>query len=423
MKKIAILIGIIFSTPLTLQGQGFSSGSTGSDGPLDLAALSCSNCTLQVPPSGVFNFTTVNIPSGKQLSFTANLQNTPVVILAQGNVVVAGQILISGGSLNSCSGGSGGMGGFAGGSSCTAHEPGFGPGGGRPDLQQPANRNGKWVGPLSLVPIVGGSGGAGCCSGSGGGGGGGALVLASSSTISISGIIFADGACGFNSTGDGSGGAVRLVANSITVSGSIFARGCSSSNSNFGVIRLESPAGSFTGQANPPPILSTTINPTIVANNNTPSLTITSIAGFAAPSNPAARSDFVDLMLPSQLSDPISVVVHGRNLPVGTQVQMTIGGSHATVTSGTLAGTFDLSTATLNVSGLSRTSVSTLFVFAIVATPSSLQALNPKGANRVARIRIEATLGGASKFAFLRANGSMIDAARLPPKFLSQFIR
>jgi len=420
MKRLPFLSVVVLFVSFSVRGQGFSSGSTGADGPLDLSTLSCTNCTIQVPASGIFNYTTINIPQGKQLSFIANLRNTPVIMLAQGNVLIAGQILLNGNSFNACTGGTAGIGGFAGGAGCNAtDQPGFGPGGGRLDPQEPANRSGKWVGPTSLFPIIGGSGGA-AQDGHGAGGGGGAIVIASSLAISVSGTVFADGACAFSPAGHGSGGAIRLLANSITVTGSLFARGCINIG-NPGVIRIETPTGSFTGQAFPSPILSTIINPEIVPNNSTPSLSISSIAGFAVPASPAARSDFVDLMLPSQLTDPISVVVQGRNIPIGTLVSMSVGGSSATVTSGTLSGTFDSSSATLNVSGLNRATVSTLFVFATFTPPSGVQAFNPKGPDYVARIRAEATPGNATRFAFIRANGTKVDPTRLSPRFLKIF--
>ena len=410
MRNAALLCGVFLLMSLTTRGQTFSSGSTGADGALDLTSGSL---TLQLPDSGVFNFTTVNVPSGRTLNFTRNLRNTPVIILAQGSVNVGGEINLGGG----CSGDCPTIGGFSGGA---FNQPGFGPGGGQPS---PGDTNGKWVGPLSLVPIIGGSGGA---SSGGAGNGGGAIVVASSTSITVSGRIFANGNCGAtgscSTAGNGSGGAIRLVANSVTVTSSGLLRATSNAGAAYhGIIRIEATSGAFAGTSTPAPILSTTINPVIVANSNTPSLTITSIAGFLVPSNPAARSDLVDLMLPSQLTDPISVVVRGHNIPVGTQVKMAVGGSSATTTTANLSGTLDSSSATLTVSGLSRTSASTLFVFATFSAPSGAQAFNPRGRNHVARIRVGATLGGTPKLAFLRADGTEIDAAKLSPEFLKQF--
>src|SRR3989442_6413580 len=98
----------------------YNSGSTGADGALNPSA----NLTLTLPASGVFNFTTVNIPGGVILRFTRNATNTPVTILAQGDVIIAGTMDVSGsaggagsltGTLLGPNGGAGGPGGFDGG--------------------------------------------------------------------------------------------------------------------------------------------------------------------------------------------------------------------------------------------------------------------------------------------------------------------
>ena len=65
----------------------FNSGSTGADG----AFNPTTNTSLQMPASGVFNFTTVNIPFGVTVTFIRNAANTPVVILASGNVTITGR--------------------------------------------------------------------------------------------------------------------------------------------------------------------------------------------------------------------------------------------------------------------------------------------------------------------------------------------
>lgn len=66
----------------------YDSGSTGADGAFNPTV----NTELQIPASGVFNFTTVNIPTGVTVKFKKNTTNTPVIILASGNVTVAGAI-------------------------------------------------------------------------------------------------------------------------------------------------------------------------------------------------------------------------------------------------------------------------------------------------------------------------------------------
>jgi hypothetical protein len=87
--------------------QTFSSGSTGADGALDLAT-SCTpyiydadpnHCYVQLPPSGVLNYTTMNVPTGRTLRFRRNLQNTPAVLLVQASAVIAGTIDVSAGEM------------------------------------------------------------------------------------------------------------------------------------------------------------------------------------------------------------------------------------------------------------------------------------------------------------------------------------
>ncbi|MGH9837541.1 MAG: hypothetical protein ACREEM_02020 [Blastocatellia bacterium] len=95
----------------TARAQGtFNSGSTGADGPFNPT----SSQMVQLPESGVFNFTTVNIPAGVTITFRRNSRNTPVTILASGNVTIAGTIDVSGVDGTSSGISIGGPGGFNG---------------------------------------------------------------------------------------------------------------------------------------------------------------------------------------------------------------------------------------------------------------------------------------------------------------------
>jgi len=97
MKQGILLAGLFLSLSLTLHAQNFSSGSTGADGALDLAAMNCPNnvCEVQLPESGILNYTTVNVPAGKTLKFKRNSRNTSLIMLAQGNVTITGIIDVS----------------------------------------------------------------------------------------------------------------------------------------------------------------------------------------------------------------------------------------------------------------------------------------------------------------------------------------
>lgn len=257
----------------------YDSGSTGADNQFNPSV----NTELQVPPSGVFNFTTVNIPLGVTVTFKKNATNTPVVILASGNVTVAGTINVSaknasevgaagdgnlgddgipgiggpggydggrGGAVKQGAGGAGlGPGGGAGGKyylqsstyqlSTGGGGGGFATTGGTGSNPNVGGSNGSGIGGISygssqLLPLIGGSGGGGgtggtAFTGSGGGGGGGAILIASSGTVFVTGAIYALGGRSGLSTGTGcggrggygSGGAIRIVATGISGNGPI----------------------------------------------------------------------------------------------------------------------------------------------------------------------------------------------------------
>src|SRR5205823_1874650 len=166
-----------------------NSGSTGADG----AFAPTTSHSIAVPANGTFNFTTVNIPGGVTITFTRNSTNSPLTILASGDVVIAGNINVDGQSItNSAAGGLGGPGGSNGGAGGYGFDqsfsgvPGDGPGGGGGGLGNPtglagagggggfgtagqAGQNagslngvaGPKFGAATLLPLIGGSGGGG----------------------------------------------------------------------------------------------------------------------------------------------------------------------------------------------------------------------------------------------------------------------
>jgi hypothetical protein len=408
MKSTLLTITLIILLSYVARAQNFNSSSTGADGALD---LSSGDREVQLPESGVLNYTTVNIPAGRTLRFQKNSRNTPVIMLAQGAVTISGKLDVSAlGNSDRLAGRDPGPGGFQGGD---VGQQGLGPGGGAS-----GGTNGQWVGALSLVPIIGGSGGGGyatSCCGCDGGGGGGAIVLASSSSISIasSGAIDTAGRPGRcsglgDSQSSGSSGAVRIIANSIDVKGNISAA----------IARLEAPAESlFYSGSGVTPILAR-INPVIIPDANSPTLTIVSIGGFPVPSYSAARLGRIDLMLPRQLPDPISVVIQGRNIPAGTPIKISVSGA-GSATTGTLGS--DGKT-TLQVSGLDKGgAVSYLYAYAIFDLPKSAQNFNLKGRDEIAQVRIEAAPGAKPRYIFLRKDGSEIAGPRIPTAILEQF--
>jgi len=169
----------------------FSSGSTGADG----AFAPASNQTITVPDSGVFNFTTVNIPANVTVTFNRGTNNKPLTILASGDVVIGTNAVINldgkSGNANG-SGGFGGPGGFTGGAGGYGFDQSFagvagdgpgaggggkggalssnlggGGGGGYGATGTPggggtnSGQGGPKFGAVTILPLVGGSGGGG----------------------------------------------------------------------------------------------------------------------------------------------------------------------------------------------------------------------------------------------------------------------
>jgi len=242
-----------------------TSGSTGADGPLNPTV----NTEIQLPESGILNYTTINIPTGVTVKFKKNTANTPVFILASGNVTIAGTIDIRGSDAKASGtygdgvlgddgipgvGGPGGYDGGRGGRDDLALRPeiirggaGLGPGGGLGGVEGADGCNSigyyryfgtggaysiaayqaggagyncgastitvfsKPYGSPLLQPLLGGSGGGGVggranYAGSGGGGGGGAILIASSGTLQLTGTINARGGDSGGVAGTNAGG-------------------------------------------------------------------------------------------------------------------------------------------------------------------------------------------------------------------------
>lgn len=209
----------------------FTSGSDGSYGAMTITA----NTTLDLPPDGIFHCTTINVAAGTTLQFNRNALNTPVWLLATGDVRIGGTIDVSGSANNGGAPGLGGPGGFDGGfggyggsGPATSGGNGQGPGAGVRSGAFPFPAyHGQFAGVYGnalLSPLIGGSGGAGRDGnpGYGGGGGGGAILIASSTSATLtSGSIQARG--GNGAYGGGSGGAIRVVAPVVTGSGPLIA--------------------------------------------------------------------------------------------------------------------------------------------------------------------------------------------------------
>lgn len=433
----------------------FESGSTGADGAFEPTA----NIALQIPESGVLNYTTVTIPTGVTVTFKKNSQNTPVTILATGDVTINGSINLDGSAGNYIIPGAGGPGGFDGGQGGAAYgigKRGEGPGGGGGGTSRTndyygagggggggfassgagggspyvsGGGGGGTYGNERVLPAIGGSGGGGAGGtntyvGGGGGGGGGAIVIASSGTITVNGSIIANGGVGAGTSttsgnssggGGGTGGSIRLIANTISGNGSITANGGSGgvgwNNVNGGSgaagrIRFEASNVLRTAATSPPMTLG---YPYAVTPPNMPSLTISSIGGVSSPTVPKGAYGAPDVMLPFNTKNPITIVVTGSNIPTGQTVTVKASPSvgSATSASATLEGTEASSNASLSLS------IATAYP-SIITASVTFQLTAANGApiyamgELVEKVRVSSALGGRSLVTYITASGKEV---------------
>jgi hypothetical protein len=457
MKKLFLLL-VVCSLFIVNSAEAYTSGSNGNDGPFDPSVpsvpansvVNATNKTAVIPlkaDGSPYNFTTVNVPSGWTVTFFKNALNSPVYILAQSDVTIAGTISVNGTSGGQPSAGQGGPGGYDGGQGGPLNQPGangLGPGGGKAGISSTyfsggggsygtaggsVNSNSGSAGPTygtpNLIPLIGGSGGGGSVGtlsnsngiGYGGGGGGGALVIASSTSIIVTGSMTANGGGGVYQSGccywtnyysgGGSGGSIRLIANIISGNGIISASGGASGYPNFGGngrIRLEANTNYFTSMTFPAYAFAA---PGSLFPTGLPTLTITSIGGVAAPSNPSGSMATPDVTLPSATTNPVNVGLSGSNIPIGTTVTVTVTPQYGASTSGTgtLSGTLQSSTASASV----NMTAGVASVLMATATYTSQQAMYYNG-EKIEKVRVATTMGGGSKTVYITESGKQIAA-------------
>ena len=472
----------------------YNSGSSGADGALNPTV----DTAIQLPTSGVLNYTTVNIPAGVKVTFSKNTLNTPVVILTSGDVTIAGTVDVSGkaspdvgtagdGSIpNDGLPGGGGPGGYDGGQGGPLQGriggSGLGPGGGGGGLfpYTSANASGNCAssdvnpgngrpvasggagggfanqggapqicasqsgsptvggayGAAALLPLVGGSGGGGGAGGvgfvgSGGGGGGGALLIASSGTVNVTGSLLAGGGGGGTVTGSGagasggggSGGAIRIIATTISGNGTINAQhnnggtvttllqpgylATTGGAGSDGRIRLEAETLLRTAATAP---IHTVAAPGPIFVSGQPTLSITSVAGVAAPANPTGVAD---IQFPTNVSNPVTVTVATTGVPPGNTVKLLLTpptGAIVTATSSALTGSTTSATASASIT--LPAGASTLQATITYTVIASLGDTLSRYANneRVGKIMLVATLGGRSETNMITVSGKTYPA-------------
>jgi hypothetical protein len=385
VKTWLTLLGVMLALTLNASAQ-FSSGSTGADGPLDFSNVTAGSVVIfdptkftavpHVAGQNIFNFTTITIPANVTVVLSGQNLSGPVFWLAQGDVRINGHITLDGQpgsgtttdvalripSIPGPGGYSGGVGG--GGLSNSAPTAGNGPGGGRPgDFVVNAQANGGTFTGTATGPLIGGSGGGGGRGSvndprfdSGGGAGGGALLIASSTSITVNGVISANGGTGpngaFTCPGGGAGGEVRLAANAISGTGSVTATGggsCSSGGSSgavqFEAFQIAGVTSSPTAAQSAPGAL---FLPTVPV-----SIQVASVAGTALPTIPSGSFQTPDVTINSSSAVPVVIQVSG--IPPGTVLTLFVfaeNGTFQTVQTSPLAGTLQSSTATANITFL-----------------------------------------------------------------------
>lgn len=441
MKRLVlfVLISLLFLT--NNAHAAFVSGSTGADGAFNPTA----NIEVTLPADGILNYTTVNIPSTVTVTFKKNAANTPVYMLATGDVTIAGTINVNGASTTSTTstapgaGGPGGYNGGYGGAISVQGGKGIGPGGGGggPNSTytygggggyataggtQGANygAGGPSYGNARVIPLIGGSGGGGMAgftyaSSSGGGGGGGAILIASSTTITVTGTITAKGGDGYNAAGGGSGGAIRLIANTISGNGTISATGGSISNlwkGGQGRIRLEATINNRTAGTDP---VYTYGQPGTVFVANVPSLSITSIAAVNVPASPTGSYAQPDILLPSTTVNPIAVTLSAANIPVSTTIAVSVIPQYGSAVSvnATLSGTDSASTGSASI----NLSTSYSNVIMAQATFTLLTAMFYDG-EKIEKVRVAAVMGKESEVVYITESGREIKAAEMMARLL-----
>jgi hypothetical protein len=162
--------------------------------------------------------------------------------------------------------------------------------------------------------------------------------------------------------------------------------------------------------------MSLTIRRTVVTLANGPVLSITSVAGVAAPSSPGGSLGSPDVVLPATITNPVAVALAAANIPAGTNVTVTVagqtGGTTSTVT--TLSGTTASSTASANVT------IPTTQPSVISATATfPLSSQSPGGptfvqGEEVEWVRVTARVGGRSHVAYVTKSGRIVEASAIP---------
>jgi hypothetical protein len=190
--------------------------------------------------------------------------------------------------------------------------------------------------------------------------------------------------------GGGSGGAIRIVSANFAGSGTLNVDGGLSdaaSRGGLGRTRVE---------------IATTGTLSLAG---IPTLTITSVAGVAAPASPTGTGD---VTVPVSAANPATVAFSASGVPLGNTIALTLTplrGTPSTATSTALAGSVGSSTATASINipqGVSTLTASGSYTITVAMGEMLRQYA---GDERVAKIALTATYGGASTAKLITVTG------------------
>ena len=300
----------------------------------------------------VYEYSSVNIPSGVTVTFKNHPSNAPVMWLVSGSVTIDGTVDLSGtsvyeGGLEGLAPSTGGPGGFRGApSGPEGSGAGLGPGGAGAagGSSQPVYKSGTYeYGNPKILPLIGGSGGSGSA-GTAGSGGGGALLIASSTQILVNGNLIASGGDSYFSGSAvdrgydrrGSGGSLRLIADQVSGSGFLDCRGgfwnksspidtSFSQGDAFGRIRIETNSLSTSLITYPETVAVAPNDPVLLfPPANAPTVEIISVNAINAPVDPTAPLQ-ASSDIAIQNDEPVTIIVQTTNFPLEGVVQVRVG--------------------------------------------------------------------------------------------------
>ena len=376
MKMKILPVVVMFALVCVHTRAQVNSGSNGSDGALDFSNITfTTNIVINMAdhPNGIYQYTYVNIPTNVTMTFIPNANNSPVTWLVQNNVVINGIVNVTG--QNGSYGGPGGQagpGGWQGGNGAPSYTSGQGPGGGSAGdygsgtvcsasygtFSSSPNPPPEY-GNIFLIPLLGGSGGGGCTNTPlSGGGGGGAILIAAAGSIGNSGMISANGggpgsASYVGTAGGGSGGAIRLVATQINGNGILTASGgyANGFSGGQGRVRFDTYQNNFSGGING--VFTQGSQFVVIPSaGQLPQLIVTSVGGIPVSASPTGQVITPDAVLSAQQNNPIPIVVSCANLPLNTQISVSVkpaNGAAVSVTGYNTTGTLASSTATISI--------------------------------------------------------------------------